>query len=293
MPSKVFVFPENVILPRFFLTTSLLVPLMFSCSRNKSEIIVAGSTSVQPFIEKLADQFVEKHPDIKINVQGGGSTAGIQATVNKTCNIGTSSRYLEEKEKGLKVYLMALDGIAIVVNKNNQVDNLTTEEIRNIFEGKIINWQEVGSSPRSGNNSKIIPVTREEGSGTRGTFEKLIMGDKAISDACLVQDSNGAVREIIATTPQGIGYISAGLVDERIKALTIDGIYPSFENLISNKYRFIRPFLLLTNGDSTKCGYAKEFIDYVLSPEAQKTLKKDGLIPVQEMSKDTLVKNER
>jgi phosphate transport system substrate-binding protein len=285
MSSKVVVFLENAILPRFLpLITSLLVPLMFSCSRNKSEIIVAGSTSVQPFIEKLADQFVEKHPGIKINVQGGGSTAGIQATANKTCNIGTSSRYLEEKEKGLKVYLMALDGIAIIVHKNNQVDNLTTEKIKDIFEGKITNWQEVG-----GNDSKIIPVTREEGSGTRGTFEKLIMGDKTISDACLVQDSNGAVREIIATTPQGIGYISAGLVDERIKALKIDGIYPSFENLISNKYQLIRPFLLLTNSGSTECGHAKEFIDYILSPEAQKTLKSDGLVPVQEMSKDEVL----
>ena len=296
MSSKGSVFFKNAslpsvwqaILPRFLpLITSLLVPLMLSCNRNKSEIIVAGSTSVQPFIEKLADQFIEKRPDIKINVQGGGSTAGIQATANKTCNIGTSSRYLEEKEKGLKVFLMALDGIAIVVHKNNRIDNLTTEKIKDIFEGKITNWQEVG-----GNNSKIIPVTREEGSGTRTTFENLIMGKEAISDACLVQDSNGAVREIIATTPQGIGYISAGLVDERIKALKIDGIYPSFENLISNKYRFIRPFLLLTNGDSTKCGCAKEFIDYVLSAEAQNILKKDGLIPVQECLK-TIVKNER
>ncbi len=162
---------------------------LLACNQREGGIIIAGSTSVQPFIEKVAEHFMEKHPEIQINVQGGGSTAGIQATFNKICDIGTSSRNLEISEKDLKVIVIAIDGIAVIVHKDNSVNNLSTEDIRSIFSGKIENWQDLG-----GRDEKIIPVTREEGSGTRGCFEDMIMGDGIISDGCLVQDSNGSVR---------------------------------------------------------------------------------------------------
>lgn len=222
---------------------------------------------------------MEKHPEITINVQGGGSTAGIQATFNKTCLIGSSSRNLKVSERGLKVTLIALDGIAVIVHPDNPVDNLNIEEIKRIFSGKINNWYAL-----SGKDEEIIPVTREEGSGTRGSFEDMIMCDEAISDACLVQDSNGAVREIIATTPQGIGYISVGLVDEREKAIAINDIRPTLANLITCKYRFSRPFLLLMLEEPKDD--AKKFIDYVLSEEGQNILKNDGLVPVKEIQDD-------
>jgi len=250
---------------------------LLTCSQRKGGIIIAGSTSVQPFIEKVAEQFMQQHPDIIINVQGGGSTAGIQATFNGTCDIGTSSRNLKESEKGLKTIPIALDGIAIIVHRNNQLDNLSVKQIQDIFAGKITNWGELG-----GEDEIIIPVTREEGSGTRGAFEEMIMGEVRISDACLVQDSNGAVREIIATTPQGIGYISVGLVDEREKALAIEGVWPTIENLTSRKYRFTRPFLLLLRDEPDND--IKKFIDYVLSSEGQEILEHDGLIPVAAMA---------
>lgn len=252
---------------------------LLTCTQRRGGIIIAGSTSVQPFIEKIAEHFMEKHPEITINVQGGGSTAGIQATLNKTCNIGTSSRDLKVSERGLQIIFMAVDGIAVIVHRNNPIDDLSITDIRGIFSGEIKNWLEVG-----GKNEEIIPVTREEGSGTRGSFEKMVMGDIAISDACLVQDSNGAVREIIATTPQGVGYISVGLVDEREKALAIDGIKPTLANLITDKYRFSRPFLLLFLEEPK--GEVKKFVDYVLSKEAQDILKQDGLIPAIEVHDD-------
>ncbi|MDD2889652.1 MAG: phosphate ABC transporter substrate-binding protein [bacterium] len=263
------------------MTRLLLLPIVFlltlfvdGCSpKKKSSITIAGSTSVQPFIEKLADQFMAKYPGIKIDVQGGGSTAGIQATFNNTCNIGTSSRNLKQNEQELKTFLMCYDGIVIILHKTNPINDLTEEQIRAIFDGTITNWKEVG-----GKDSKIIPVTREEGSGTRGSFEDLIMEKKVISDACLVQDSNGSVREIIATTPQGIGYISAGLVDERVKAININGISANTENFLSHKYKFMRPFLLLTKDAPTS--NVKKFIDYTLSTEAQDILKKYGLISI-------------
>jgi len=222
---------------------------------------------------------MEKHPDITINVQGGGSTAGIQATFNRTCNIGTSSRNLRVDERGLKVVLIAVDGIAVIVHQSNPVEDLDLEAIRGIFSGKIRDWSELGGADR-----EIIPVTREEGSGTRASFEEMLMGNVVISDACLVQDSNGAVREIIATTPQGIGYISVGLVDEREKTLAINGVKPTPANLITHKYGFTRPFLLLLLEEPK--GNIKKFIDYVLSEEGQNILRMDGLIPAKEIRDD-------
>ena len=253
--------------------------VFLTCNQRRGGIIIAGSTSVQPFIEKVAEDFMEKHPEIKINVQGGGSTAGIQATFNKTCNIGSSSRNLKVSEKGLRVIVIAVDGIAVIVHKDNPIDNLDIEEIRGIFSGEIKNWKELG-----GKDKEVIPVTREEGSGTRASFEDMIMGEKAISDACLVQDSNGAVREIVATTPQGIGYISVGLVDEREKPIAINSVKPTLANLITCKYRFSRPFLLLLLEEPK--GEIKKFIDYVLSNEGQGILKNAGLIPANEISDD-------
>ena len=253
--------------------------MICSCSRKAGGIIIAGSTSVQPFIEQVAEHYMLEHPDVTINVQGGGSTAGIQATLNGTCNIGASSRNLKVHEKGLIVVLIAVDGIAVIVHSDNPVGDLTIEQIQGIFAGSITQWSELG-----GQDAPIIPVTREEGSGTRGAFEEMIMGETVISDACLVQDSNGAVREIIATTPQGIGYISVGLVDDREKAVSINGHEPSLVNLISQKYRFTRPFLLLLREEPK--GMCKDFIEYTLSREGQEILKKGGLIPVRDVQDD-------
>ncbi|MGQ9535064.1 MAG: phosphate ABC transporter substrate-binding protein [bacterium] len=258
-----------------------LAPLIFLCcfrSQKSNDIIIAGSTSVQPFIEKLAEEFMAKHPEVKINVQGGGSTAGIQAVFNRTCAIGTSSRHLKPDEQDLHIFTMALDGIAVIIHRSNPLTNLTHEQLKDIFSGKIDNWKQVG-----GPDKKIIVVTREEGSGTRGAFEELIMHGTAISDACLVQDSNGAIREIVAITPQAIGYISAGLIDERIKAVSIDGVYPSVANLVSGKYKFVRPFLLLTKDEPS--GIVRSIIEYALSPEAQEILQHNGLIPGTEFDK--------
>ncbi len=256
----------------------ILLVSAVTCIPKKTGIIIAGSTSVQPFIEKLAEQYMEKHPGISITVQGGGSSAGIIATSSGTCSIGSSSRYLRTSEKGLTVTTICLDGIAVVVNNSNPIKDLSSGQVRSIFSGELKNWKEAG-----GLDVAIIPVTREEGSGTRGAFEELIMGTSTVSDACLVQDSNGAVREIIAITPQGIGYISAGLIDDRIRALSINGVEPTFDNFVSCEYTLVRPFLLLTKGEPT--GEVKSFIDYILSADGQRVLRQAGLIPIADLQK--------
>jgi phosphate transport system substrate-binding protein len=243
-----------------------------SCSGRKSGIIIAGSTSVQPFMEKISEHFSALYPNTKVTIQGGGSSAGIQATFSKTCDIGMSSRNLKPEEKKLREFLIALDGIAVIVNRRNPITNLTLEQVRKIFTGEISNWRVLG-----GPDKKIYPVTREEGSGTRGAFEDMVMNKHAISDACLVQDSNGAVREIVANSPDAIGYISAGLVDERIRAVALDSVLPTYESIAAGRYKIVRPFLLLTYKDPS--GPLRDFINYVLSIDGQETLKKVGLIP--------------
>ncbi len=250
-----------------------LIIIATACPAHKNDLIIAGSTSVQPFIEKMAEHFSALYPYAKVSVQGGGSTAGIQATMNQTCQIGMSSRNLKSEEQTIQTYMIALDGIAVVVHRSNPLRNLTLDQLRKIFSSEIKNWQELG-----GPNRRIFPVTREEGSGTRGAFEELVMHHQAISDACLVQDSNGAVREIVANTPEAIGYISAGLIDDRIKALTLDDIDPTFENIATCRYQLVRPFLLLTA--QTPTGLTKQFLDFTLSVDGQEILRQCGLIPV-------------
>lgn len=259
----------------------LLMLTVISCqsskdiNSNRHTITIAGSTSVMPFTEKLAEYFMVGNPTFVINVQAGGSTAGIQATIYKTVDIGMSSRELKEEEKVLKEIPICYDGIAIVVNPKNPINSLTLKEVQDIFSGKIKNWKDLGWIDRN-----IDAVTREEGSGTRGAFEELVMKKVEISDSIMVQDSNGSVKEMVVTDPYAIGYISLGMVDNKVKALAIDGYLPTIENIRTKKYKIFRPFLYLTNGEPSE--NAKKFISYVLSKEGQEILKKEGLISVND-----------
>ena len=244
------------------------------CARNqKDTIIIAGSTSIQPFAERLVEVYNQKHKTIKFNVQGGGSSAGIKTVQNRVCNIGMSSRELKPEEKGLYEILIAYDGIVIIVHRSNPINNLSLEAVADIFNGKIRYWSEVG-----GKRHRINVITREEGSGTRQSFEEIVMRAKTITIDALVQDSNGAVREIVANDPNAIGYISYGLVDERVKALALDSVTPSVQSIKQRKYPVVRPFLFLTNCPPQ--GAVKDFIDFVLSAAGQKVLQEEGLIPV-------------
>jgi phosphate transport system substrate-binding protein len=262
----------------------LIVPLLVCCTgpspdtggaHRSSIVTVAGSTSIMPFSEKLAEQFKIERPHISVDVQGGGSSAGIQACLNKTVDIGMSSRDLKGDEKVLKETIICHDGIAIVVHPRNPIRNIAVTTIRDVYAGRITNWKELGWIDR-----QIDSVTREEGSGTRGAFEELVMGKVEISDRIMVQDSNGSVKEVVATDPYAIGFISLGVVDSKVKALSIGGNAPTVRNILAKKYRIVRPFLYLSNGDLT--GNAKLFVDFVLSHEGQTILKKEGLIPVHE-----------
>jgi phosphate transport system substrate-binding protein len=226
---------------------------------------------VEPFAEVLAEEYMVHHPQEKIYVQGGGSSAGIQAVRTEAAQVGMSSRALMPAERDLIGVPIAYDAIAIIIHPNNPLENLSIDQIRRIFSAQITNWKEAG-----GRDHPIILVTREEGSGTREAFQHLLMGKTEISMGALVQDSNGAIRQVVGDDPNAIGYISLGLVNDRVKALKIDGVEANVENIKKLRYKFVRPFLFVFKTDPQ--GMANHFLDYILSPGGQKLLVQEGLV---------------
>jgi phosphate transport system substrate-binding protein len=253
-----------------------------------------GSTSVQPFAEMLSQEFDRLHTGQMVDVGGGGSTFGIQAVTENIAEIGMCSRSLKAEEAGKFTGItIAMDGLAVVVHGSNIVNGLTRVQIRDIFRGAITNWREVG-----GQDSPIRLITREEGSGTREAFVKLVMeaGEKSatkgsaaattsqhvanrISRKAMTQESNGAVKELVKHDRGAIGYMSLGLVKDELKILAVDGVYPSLENVTTRRYPLMRPFLYVVRGTPSKG--AQAFIDFTLSPPGQHMLVKEGLISVR------------
>ncbi len=255
---------------------TLSMSMMSACSRAPgSATIVVGSTSVQPYAEVLAEEYMVLNPDTEIDIQGGGSSAGITAAQTHSADIGMSSRAMKEEEKGLWSIEIARDGLVLIVNPENPIQNLTLEQIRDIYAATITDWSQLG-----GVEAKINIIAREEGSGTRSAFTELLMGEAEITPKAIVQDSNGAVRQLVADDPNAIGFISLGLVNDKVKALHLDGIEATRENIMNGNYSLSRPFLFVTNGEPT--GLAKSFIEFTLSLEGQTLLSHEGLIPSAE-----------
>jgi phosphate transport system substrate-binding protein len=252
-----------------------MVPACNPASPNKGggvrPLCIAGSTSVQPFAEKLAEIYMHRHPEARIEVQGGGSSAGIYAATQGAADLGASSRELIGEEKKLMEIPIAYDGIAVIVHPANPLNNISLAEIRKIFSGSVRDWKAMGLRAHA-----IHLITREEGSGTRDAFENLVMSKEEITPAALVQDSNGAVREIVAGDPNALGYISAGMVDQRVKALAIEGVSPTRETIKNHTYKLMRRFILVSRSEPT--GSCKSFLDFVLGPDGQKTLESEGLV---------------
>lgn len=240
-------------------------------------VTTAGSTSVQPLSEELAKAFMTKNPGVRVEVSGGGSSAGVKAVQTKTADIGAASRKLKDSETGVKAVTIALDGIAVIVHPDNPVSDLTLEQIKNIFLGQITNWKDV-----NGNDAEIVVVNREEGSGTRGAFHELVVGeDNEFTDKAIVQNSTGAVREAVSQDVNAIGYISLGAMNNTVKNLKVDGVEATVENIKAEKYPIARPLNYVLNESTVLSEAAQAYLDFVLSDEGQNVVKEMGFIPVK------------
>jgi len=250
-------------------------------STNSTKLQLAGSTTVQPHAEALAKAFQVNNSGAQVYVQGGGSSAGVAAVGTGTADIGMSSANLSQSQlsqyPNLKVVPIAVDGIAIIVNPQNTVNNLTLSQTRDIFTGIVTNWNQVG-----GSNAKINVVNREEGSGTRDGIQKIVLKDGNFGSGGITQSSTGAIRSYVAGDPNAIGYISFAEVDNSVKALGINGVAPTYDSIANATYPIQRDLLFVTNGDPS--GNAKAFIDFTLSPAGQAILKADKEVSISDVS---------
>lgn len=252
----------------------LAIGIACGCGRRAASITMAGSTAFQSFAEKLAEQYMAANPAANITVQGGGSAVGVQAALMGTAQIGMADLVeLPPEATNLVATVAARDGIVVVVHPSNPVRNVTMNQIREIFNGTLKNWKEVG-----GEDAAITIVSREAGSGTRASFEQIVR-DMVLAEDAIVQDSNGTIRETVANDPKAVGYLSHGLLNEKIRAVAVNGANCSNEEIASGAYPLVRPMYLLTQGEPA--GEVKAFIDYVLSAEGQATLEASGLLGVR------------
>ena len=241
-------------------------------------ISMVGSTSMEKLANALSEAFMEKYPDVTVTAEFVGSGAGVEAVTNGTADIGNSSRSLKDEEKaaGVVENVVAIDGIAVCVDPANEVANLTKEQLTNIYNGTVTNWKEVG-----GADEPIIVIGREAGSGTRGAFEELV----DLKDACKYAnelDSTGAVIAKVASTPGAIGYASLDALDDSVKALSLEGVEATAENIKAGNYFLSRPFVMATKGEiSEQNDLVQAWFDYVMGDEGQQIASEVGLITVK------------
>ncbi|MCX8007708.1 MAG: phosphate ABC transporter substrate-binding protein [Coriobacteriia bacterium] len=260
--------------------SAALLALLAGCNGGRQhaadQVIVTGSTTVQPIAEVSKEGFEKAHPGIHVLVSGVGSSAGIENVIAGTSDIGTSSRDLkgDEAKHGLVDTPIAYDAIAVIVNPSNPVNGLTKEQVKAIFQGRITNWKEVG-----GPDMEIGVVNRDEASGTREAFSKIVLDKERFDPTAVILPGTGQVRSVVAQAPSAIGYISLGFVTPEVKALAIDGVAPSEEAVVSGAYPISRVLHFFTKGEPT--GLVKEFVAYVLSPDVQdRVVREAGFIPV-------------
>ncbi|MDM8217033.1 phosphate ABC transporter substrate-binding protein [Desulfovibrio piger] len=244
---------------------------------QKGTVDIAGGTAHVPVMKKAAQAIMAANGDIRITVTGGGSGAGVKKVGEGLVNIGNTGRALkpeEVKKYGLVTFPFAIDGVAVAVNPKNPVSSLSKQQVKDIFAGKIANWKQVG-----GADAPINVYVREDGSGTRETFEEKAL-DKGTSKAdANVLNSNGAMKTGIARDPDGIGYVGIGHLDASIKGVAFDGKAPTQANAADGTYPVTRLLYMNTKGEPT--GLTKLFIGYIFSPDGEAAIKASGYIPVK------------
>lgn len=240
-------------------------------------ISISGSTSVGPLMEKIQEKYEEENNNVTLEIQQNGSGAGIKDVISGISEIGMSSRELKDEEKtSVQGTTVAYDGIALLVNTENPVSNISLEDVKKIYTGEITNWKELG-----GDDSPIVVVSREEGSGTRDAFQEIVgyKSEELTKDAT-ISDGSGAVKTTVAGNKNAIGFASFEYIDNTVKALSVNDIEPTAENVKAGDYKISRPFILVTKED-TLTENGQKLMDFVLSTEGQQIVEENKLITIE------------
>jgi phosphate transport system substrate-binding protein len=247
-----------------------------------NKLTLEGSTTVLPIAQQGAEAFMNANKDADLSVRGGGSGVGITSLIDGSCDIADSSRPIKEGElktaagRGItpKANVVAMDGIAVIINNANPVNGLTKKQVAAIYTGAVSDWSQVG-----GSKGKIVVLSRDSASGTFEAFGALALGGKKVRADALMNASNQAIASTVGKTPNAIGYVGMGYLSDTVKMIPIDGISPSKETVLSAKYPYSRPLFMYTNGKPK--GLAKQFIDFLMSAEGQKIVEQAGFVPLK------------
>jgi phosphate transport system substrate-binding protein len=245
-------------------------------------LVIKGSTTVLPIAQSAVEAYMKMNPSVNISLSGGGSGDGIKALIDKTTDIANSSRDIKKEEiemarsKGVNpvTHKVAIDAIVPVVHPRNPVKDLTIEQLSLIYQGKITNWKEVG-----GKDLTIIVVSRDTSSGTYESWEKKVLSGAKVTPKAQLQASNGAVVQAVSKNKYAIGYIGLGYLNKSLKGLKVNGVQASAKTALSGEYPVARPLFMFTDGAPT--GEAANFINFLLGPQGQKIVKKEGFVPLR------------
>jgi phosphate transport system substrate-binding protein len=253
----------------------------FASGKSK-KIVLEGSTTVLPIAQKAAEVFMNNNPDADITVRGGGSGVGIASIIAGTCDIADSSRAIKDAElqkaasngRDPKAHVIAMDGIAVIVNPSNKMAEITKKQVMAIYTGKISDWSELGKG-----SGKIVVLSRDSASGTFEAFGSLALNGQKVRSDALMQASNQAIASMVAKTPGAIGYVGMGYITDSVKPLNVEGVYPDSKTVLSGKYPYSRPLFMYTNGEAK--GTSKDLIDFILSKEGQKLVEEEGFVSLK------------
>lgn len=258
------------------LSAIMAIVTMTGCGKTSQKTVSTdGSTSMEKVIGYLSEAYMEKNSDVKVTYNPTGSGSGIQAVQEGRCNIGLASRNLKDEEKAdLNETVIAIDGIAVIVNPDNPVSDLTMDQIAKVYTGEIDNWSEIG-----GKDLPIVCIGREAASGTRDGFESIT----GTSEKCKYAQeltSTGDAVQTVSSNPNAIGYASLASVNDSVKTMSVEGIMPSDETILSGEYKIQRNFVFVTKKDEELTGSAKDFFDFCMSSEADEYIRKAGAVPI-------------
>ena len=266
----------------FALAALVATAFMVAPASATTKITITGSTTVLPIAQKCAEVYMQKNPSVAISVAGTGSGDGIKAIIDGTADIGDASRDMKKKEvklaksKGVnpKKFTVALDCIVPVVHPTNKISNLSLDQLKDIYTGKISNWKAVG-----GADKPIVIISRDSSSGTFEVWHKRVLKKKRVRPDAQLQASNGAVAQAVAGNKYALGYVGIGYLNPKLKGLTVNGVTASAKTAMDKSYPIARGLYMFTKGEPK--GEVKKFIDFVMGAEGQALAKKEGFVPVK------------